>query len=60
MIYLPVQFYALCLVPSDAKFSFNTKCLIMPHATLNGSVLQSVPSQLSNIVMPHFEVTAPL
>ena len=34
MIYLPVQFYALCPVLSGVILSFNTKCLIMPRATL--------------------------
>ena len=34
MIYLPVQFHALCSVLSRVLLSFNTKCLIMPHATL--------------------------
>ena len=34
MIYLPVQFYALCPVLSGAMLSFSSKCLIMPHTTL--------------------------
>ena len=34
MIYLPVQSHALCPVLSGVILSFNTKCLIMPHATL--------------------------
>ena len=34
MIYLPVQFHALCPLLSRVALSFNSKCLIMPHATL--------------------------
>ena len=34
MIYLPAQFYALCLVFSGVKLIFNTKCIIMPNTTL--------------------------
>ena len=34
MIYLPVQFNALCRVLSGVILIFNTKCLIMPHTTL--------------------------
>ena len=34
MIYLPVQFYALCPVLSGVILIFNTKCLIMPNTTL--------------------------
>ena len=34
MIYLPVQFYALYPVLSGIILIFNTKCLIMPHTTL--------------------------
>ena len=34
MIYLPVQFYALCPVLSGGILNFSTKCLIVPHATL--------------------------
>ena len=37
MIYLPVQFYALCPVLSGVTLIFNTKCLIMPNTTLQCS-----------------------
>ena len=35
MVYLSVQFYTLCSVFSGVILSFNTKCLIMSHTTLN-------------------------
>ena len=35
MIYPPVPFYALYPVLSGVILSINTKCLIMPHTTLN-------------------------
>ena len=34
MIYLPVQFYALCPVLSGVMLSFSIKCLIMPLTAL--------------------------
>ena len=37
MIYLSVQFYALCPVLSGVILNFSIKCLIMPHTTLEPS-----------------------
>ena len=39
LIYLPVQFDALCPVLSRVLLNFNTKCLIMPHAALRTALV---------------------